>query len=149
MSTPRFRCAAAALALAAGLCLACGPDRAASWRAFTYGPDFNYLTQKQIETTMGQLALGVEQLNAVMEAGPEIDSEERELILSLLSQMEQDTKPLGLGGWPSNHPRISTNVERLREDLRRAQRAVEAEPPNYFWVGSISAACSHCHAPRT
>jgi hypothetical protein len=138
---------ALALLAAAVLALGCGWGFGDSLRRHTYSPDFNYLTQEQLETTMGRFARLVTQLNAIMAADPEIDAAERERIIDLLRRLEDESRALGPGGWPSNHPRISAHVGSLRRDVERARQAAERDPPNYFWAGSISGACSYCHAP--
>jgi hypothetical protein len=138
------RIATLAVALIA---IGCGAGVGESLRRHTYSPDFNYLTQEQLETTMGRFAGLVSQLNAIMAADPEIDAAERERIITLLRRLEAESRALGPGGWPSNHPRIGAHVDSFRRDLERARRDAERDPPNYFWAGSISAACSYCHAP--
>jgi hypothetical protein len=137
-----------ALLVAVAVIAACGTGLG-ELRRHTYGPGFNYLTQDQLETTMGRFARLVTQLNAVMaaDADPEIDAAERAHIIELLRRLEHEAQALGPGGWPSNHPRISRHVDSLRRDLERARQAAEREPPNYYWAGSISGACSYCHAP--
>jgi outer membrane murein-binding lipoprotein Lpp len=130
------------------LLLGCSNGVGESVRRHTYPPDFNYLSQDQIESTMGQLAHLVTRLNAVMAAETEIDASTQAEIVTLLGELEEKARALGPGGWPSNHPRISAHVDSLRDDLRRARIAAEKSPPNYFWAGSISGACTYCHAPR-
>jgi hypothetical protein len=140
--------ACVALLMAWVATLGCSNDFGASIRRHTYPPDFNYLSQDQIESTMGQFAQLVLRLNAIMEADPEVDEAERALVIDLLRQLEVQTRALGPGGWPSNHPLIGARVDSLRDDLQRARIAAERDPPNYFWAGSISAACTNCHAPK-
>jgi hypothetical protein len=139
---------AIALTLGSVLVLGCSNGFGASIRPHTYPLDFNYLSQDQIESTMGQFAQLVGRLNTIMAADAEIDAGERAQVIDLLLQLETRARELGPGGWPSNHRRISIHVDSLREDLRRARTAAERNPPSYFWAGSISAACTHCHAPR-
>jgi hypothetical protein len=48
----------------------------------------------------------------------------------------------------SNHPRIQEHAPHLRADLDRALLAVKKDPPNYYYAGVVSGACTYCHAPR-
>ena len=137
-----------ALLMASVATLGCSNDFGASIRQHTYPPDSNYLSQDQIESTMGQFAQLVLRLNAIMEADPEVDEAERALVIDLLRQLEVQTRALGPGGWSLNHPLIGARVDSLRDDLQRARIAAERDPPNYFWAGSISAACTNCHASK-
>lgn len=139
---------AAAAFAAAILASGCSSDLGDRVRRHTYSPEFNYLSQEQLETTMGRFARLLTQLNAIMAADAEIDAAERERIVVLLRGLEAESRALGPGGWPSNHPRISAHVDAFRRDVERARQAAEREPPNYFWAGSISAACSYCHSAR-
>jgi len=130
------------------LAAACSNDGSGTLRKHTYPPDFNYIPPEQLKSVMWQLAAEVRQLeNAVhrAEAGEPVSPA---AVAQLLDQMEQSAGQLGQGGDPSNHPRISQNVERLRADIRRARRGVGLDPPNYFWAGSLSGACRYCHAPQ-
>jgi uncharacterized membrane protein YebE (DUF533 family) len=133
---------------AAVLASGCSPGLGDTLRRHTYSPEFNYLSQEQLETTMGRFARLLTQLNAIMAADAEIDAAERERIVALLRGLEAESRALGPGGWPSNHPQITAHVGAFRRDVERARLAAEREPPNYFWAGSISAACSYCHSAR-
>jgi hypothetical protein len=64
---------------------------------------------------------------------------------SLLAGMEEAAASLGPAGWPSNHPQIGANLDRLWRDIEHARRAAEREPPNYFYAGVVSGACLYCH----
>lgn len=140
---PIFLC----VAIGAGFALACSPGATERLRSHTYAPTFNYIPAEKLEFAMWKLAERVEQLDHRLrhaEAGDEALPDD---VARILTEMEQVTAALGLGGFPSNHPRISRNVESFREELAAARRAVELSPPNYFLAGSVSGACMHCHGP--
>jgi len=117
-------------------------------RAHIYPPDFNYIPEEKLESAMWRMAEQVDALDErLREADPGEESLQRD-VARMLREMDQTSQALGQGGWPSNHPRVSRNVEAFRRDLQEARRAVEISPPNYFLAGSISGACMHCHGPR-
>lgn len=137
--------------LAAGLLSAglagCANGDAETIRSLTYPPHFNYIPPEKLKSTMWQLAAEIRQLEQVLAVAERGDAVPRETIAALLDRMQRSAAALGPGNVPSNHPRIADNVDRLRDDIRRARRGVDFDPPNYFWAGQLSGACRYCHAP--
>lgn len=145
----RLLAAAVPVVLGLGLSLggiaACSAEMAARIRQHTYPPDFQYITKADLQSTMWQLASLVSQLDAVLRAEAAVSDAKRAEAEHILSEMHEASLALGPGGWPSNHPSVSRNVERFRRDLKAARRALELEPPSFYLAGSISGACLHCH----
>lgn len=130
--------------LVAGLLLSsCGGffDRL---RRHTYPPDFRYITQDQLESTMWQLAAQAERLDQITQDPALMDAHRAEIRL-ILEQMEGTTNQLKTEGTPANHPMINANLDRFRADIRSARRGVEHEPPSYVRAAAIPAACVYCH----
>jgi hypothetical protein len=138
-------------ALVLGACVAflggCASDFSEELRAHTYPPDFNYIPTEKLESTMWQLAEQVDELDELLREATAGDEALQGEVAQRLAAMDQTSKALGQGGWPSNHPQVSRNVETFRLDVQNARRAVEVSPPNYFLAGSIAGACMHCHGP--
>jgi hypothetical protein len=88
----------------------------------------------------------VRQLEDALAPAQQGEAVSRDTVNGILARMEHTAAALGPGNRPSNQPRVAHNVDRLRDDLRRAQRGVSLEPPNYFWAGTVSGACRYCHA---
>jgi len=94
---------------------------------------------------MWRLAAQASRLDRLMRDRGESGETLRLEVIELLLEMEKTSAALGQEGWPSNHPRVSRNLGAFREDVARARLDVEAEPPNYFFAGSISGSCVRCH----
>ena len=124
--------------------LACGGDGSAV-RRHTYPPDFRYIPEAELHASMQELAWQTVEIQQVLAAPHLPEASRRSRVLESLQRMEDATSALGPGGWPSNHPRLSRNLDAFREDIRRARRGVEAEPANYFFARSVSDACQRCH----
>lgn len=115
-------------------------------RRYTYPPDFNYVSAEDLESAMWRLARGVNKLDGIMRTGSVSGEYPQDEILALLEDMEAAAESLGPGNWPSNHPRISENVEVLRRDIYRARVGAQSRPPDYFFAGTVSGACLYCHS---
>lgn len=127
---------------------ACNPKIAQEIRRHTYPPEFNYITEKELKSTMWRFAAKVKQLEEVMrEAKLSGEGAKREVTL-ILSEMEKISMDLGPQDWPGNHPKVSRHITMFRNDLVAARRALDLNPPNYYLAGSIAGACSHCHRAK-
>jgi hypothetical protein len=136
-----------ALAVALGTAsIACHGDALEHLRRHTYPPTFNYIPRAKLDSTMWTLADHVAQLDRVMRdttLGAEVRQQQ---VVAQLTAMDETAEALGPGDWPSNHPKVSRNIERFREDVEAARHAAQLRPPNYFLAGSIAGACMNCHA---
>lgn len=144
---PRARSgiARAAGVLAASILLASCSGALDATRRHTYAPDFNYITDAQLQGAMWQLAAGTSRLDQILASGSPVSFEERRSVIQILQSMQAAADSLGPEGWPSNHPRITEHLPRFQEQLARAVRNVQLEPPSYYLAGTISGACHACH----
>ena len=121
-------------------------DVAAVVRRHTYPPNFQYITRDQLRSAMWQLADSVHALDAVMRQPGPIDASRRADIEGRLRAMLDTTTVLQADGRPTNHPLLGEHLDRFRRDVTLALAGVNAEPPNYYLVGSVSGACLSCHS---
>jgi hypothetical protein len=133
------------LAALLGLC-ACA-ELAREVREYTYPRDFEYLTEGEIHSVMGQFALHVRKLDVLLAEGEERGAVQREQVVELLRAMEQLASTLGSGEVRSNHPMLDEGIDAFRGRLAAARGAAEREPPNYYLAGTVSGACVYCHHP--
>jgi hypothetical protein len=131
--------------VASALLVACSSNTAEVLRRHSDLPPFNYVTQDQLRFAMWRLAHDVYELDRTLREEAGVAGYPRERILGLLAGMEEAAASLGPAGWPSNHPQIGANLDRLWRDIEHARRAAEREPPNYFYAGVVSGACLYCH----
>ena len=124
---------------------ACGPrfsEVREELREHTYPRDFRFLERDEIRGVMARLAAEVSELDRVLSTHAEPQPERT---AKLLGEMRAQLTSLGNGGWPSNHPGFATDAEQLTREVERALRHVQRAPPDYFWAGTVSAACLRCH----
>jgi hypothetical protein len=141
------RMLARGFALSAMISLGCAAVSLERVREHVYPRDFHYITQQEIRTTMGALASEVDALDRIMwqSGGPRLDDRAR--VVEILSRMQLLAAQLKRREH-SNHPRIDMHAEQLQREIERAQVFAKREPPNYYYAGQVSGACSSCHEPR-
>ena len=111
----------------------------------TYAPSFNYLSTQELHSAMGQLGAYASRLDQLMRANEDGVEPSQAEVVQLLMAMERVSASLGPGDWPSNHPRVSRNIQRFRDEVSAARQAAEANPPSYYRAGVVTGACSYCH----
>jgi hypothetical protein len=126
----------------------CADNSLEKIREVTYPPDFHYITSSEIHTTMGALASQVSLLEAIMWQADGPQFEDRAQVVEILSEMRTLALQLKKRGH-SNHARIHDEAPHLKRDIERALRSAKMDPPNYYYAGLVSGACSYCHAPTT
>lgn len=125
---------------------ACSADLPAMMRRHTYPPNFKYIDRNQVSAAMWQLADASRNLDALMRQEGPIDETRRGEVLRLLRAMTDAANSLETQDQPTNHPVISDHLGQFMRDLYQARRGVEAEPPSYYLVGTVSGACLTCHS---
>jgi hypothetical protein len=133
------------VALFGSLPTAC-TDAPALLRRHTYPPNFKYIDRAQLRSAMWQLAEAATELDGVMRQPGAIDPARRAEIIRLLTAMLAAASTLQTQGRPTNHPLIGEHLGAFESDLVHARMGVEAEPPNYYLVGTVSGACLTCHS---
>jgi len=111
-------------------------------------PEFNYITEEQLESAMWQLAFGVERLQTIFGSRQPMKQSQRAEVIGILDQMIVAADELGPSGISSNHPRITHNLGRFREKLEIARDSASMNPPRYYLVGNLSGTCLACHGSQ-
>ncbi len=126
------------------LSLACA-EQAAQVRRHTYPPDFQYITNEQLQVTMWQLAALIGSVEAMVdsEEGPEPHRFE---LLRVLGKLETTAAQLKAEGVHTGHPLLSAHLDTFRDDVIAARREIAREPPGFVRVGTLSGACRYCHS---
>jgi hypothetical protein len=138
-----------ALIAAIGLgSVCCEGDTMHRISAAQYPPDFHYITKQEIRTTMGQLAMEVSSLDAILSPPGGATPEVRDAVLDILRNMRALAAQLKQGS-KSSHPLIDRDATRLRREIERAiDETRMTSPPIYYQAGRVVGACTYCHAPR-
>ena len=128
------------------LSVSCAGSLGESIRAATYPPSFRYIPKEELRSTMWELAARAAELDRLMHVVDEGTVPPNERVLEVLREMERTMRALGPGGWPSNHPQVSRNVDDFRDYLEKAIRDAQRQPPSYYRAGAVAGACTRCHA---
>jgi hypothetical protein len=137
----------AALVVAFAAALSCSGPRGGMPRE-SPAPEFNYITEEQLESAMWQLASGVESLQAIFGSRKPVKQSQRVEVVGILDQMIAAATELGPSGMSTNHPRITHNLGRFREKLEIARDSASMNPPRYYLVGNLSGTCLACHGSQ-
>ena len=127
----------------------CSSQFAFSIRKVTYPPDFNYIEPSQLKTDMGKLAQLMRQLDEALLEKPAYESSEqenqRQQVLSALSQMERLTTKLQATESGANHPFMQDFMQNFVATVSEARVAASLPQPRYYFAGKISGGCTNCH----
>lgn len=114
----------------------------------TYPADLVYLDQDRIETGMLRLSSNIWAINDLLDRSEIISAFDRERIIDLLGNLENEAIVLGAGAQITNHLLIDENIDQFKSDVKAARLAIESEPPNYYLAGRLSGSCLACHVRR-
>ena len=115
-------------------------------RKATYPPDFNYISDEQLTSTMQQFAWYTTLLDNSLQDTIPVPNEQRLNAISILNKMESLSHELGEQNLSSNHNIVSFNIDQFRQNIINARDGLQQEPPNYYLAGSVSAYCLNCHS---
>ncbi len=117
-------------------------------RKVTYPPDFNYISQDKLKTTMQTFAWYTTLLDNTLRDSAQVSAEQRLQAVRILEKMEKLSRNLGSESLSSNHAVVSNNIDRFRQNIIEARKGLLQEPPNYYVVGAVSGYCLDCHIQR-
>ena len=141
------------LALVASVCAGAGLVACTQLSEFatahTYGPNFDYIPDDEVDSAMWQMAGYVKRIDALTRNPAAITPAQGEEIARLLVSMEDATDRLGREGVRAIHPLVDEHRDQFRADLTAARRGVLATPPSYRLAQDVSTACMRCHEHGT
>lgn len=114
-------------------------------RQVTYPPDFRYITDDQLRSSMGRIAAGTARLDGLSRS-PGGLAEHRDEVVATLLEMERIVSRLNPSDLPTNHPLLNANLERLRQDIQEARMAAQRDPPSLGRAEAVPGSCLICHA---
>jgi len=103
------------------------------------------IENEQVRQSMQQLLHNVIEIEGTVRPAISVNENSRMKLMAKLLNMEELTSTLGAGQHITNHPLLEENIHQLRADIVTARRAIELQPPNYYWVGRIAGSCTACH----
>jgi hypothetical protein len=121
--------------------LACGTD---GITISSETPPLQEVSRGDVRTRMRQLATRVEELESIMWSDTALEPEDHARVALLLKQMSD----IALSLEPIEHPDLARLLPKLQRDPSRALGASSLDPPNYYYAGEVSGACTYCHESR-
>jgi hypothetical protein len=118
----------------------------ATIQELTYPPDFSYIPQERIQSSMWILAAEVRRLDELLRATPDgANLAVQRKIQSSLRRMAAAVEQIDHPGRATQHPALNRHLNRFAERIAGAQRGADRTPPNYFQASSLSGSCFLCH----
>lgn len=114
-------------------------------RKATYPPDFVYLENQEVRTSMQKMAISIGKLDRILSDPEHQSANKKEEVNAELSNIEIISRSLNTGGKESNHPLIDQHMENFRDKLSMARSAAQADPPDYYPAGRLVGQCQGCH----
>ena len=90
---------------------------------------------------MWSLASMGDELDTLMKTDP-VDGQ---AATAILERMEKTT--VKLRGQKTKHPVLADSIDSFYDEVVKARKGAEADPPNYYFAGKVSGACVYCHDP--
>ena len=119
-------------------------DFAAAVRQVTYPPDFRYVSDAELRSSMNMLAYQLQQLDeALTVADPDVP--DQEVVVDSLRQIERISSQLQAGDAGASHPFLENDMPAFVSQVNRARLAAAQDPPRYYFAGRIVGACAGCH----
>ena len=154
MTTPktnmmrRFAKRVALIAIAVAIAqISCVSPSHTRFQAMVYPPDFSYLSEQELESSMWVLASEIGRLDDLLQAAAsEPLADTQRAIQESLLRMRRAIDEIDTPGRTTQHPVLNQHLGRFRERLQRARRGADRTPPNYFHASVLSGACFMCHA---
>ncbi len=114
-------------------------------RQITYPPDFHYIDQKEVRGEMERLAADIQRLDDLLRNGEPAGPAQNGQVIAVLVSIRSTIDRLQPAGQKTGHALIDQHLARFRDDVDRARRAAQHQPPNYFFAGNITGSCLYCH----
>lgn len=112
----------------------------------TVPPDFYYIPEDRIESSMWMLAAEIHRLDELLRTSRDSTNVglQREIQRSL-RRMAVAVEQIDHPGRTTQHPALNRNLSRFADRIANAQRGVDRTPPNYFQASALSGSCYLCH----
>jgi hypothetical protein len=117
-------------------------------RKVTYPPDFNYISEQKLTSTMQSFAWYTTLLDNYLRDTSKVTREQLLESIRILEKMEKLSLQLGTETLSSNHDILSFNIDAFRNSIIEARKGLQQNPPNFYLAGSLSGYCLNCHSLR-
>ena len=111
-------------------------------------PPLDELTDSQVRTTMGRIAGHMIVVDEIIQVADPAHPAERAKLSSELKTVLELIEGFGPEALDPHHQQFGWRLVTLRDDVRLARAAVDAEPPEYDLVRNLSSSCTYCHEAR-
>ncbi len=125
-------------------------DTARMMRRATYPPDFQYISDAELESVMWRLAGHVHALERLTQTagGTPRPDPDAAAMARVLDNIEREARALESEGSGSTHPYFAERLETFLGHVTHAQRGLRRDPPVLTSADEVWRACAGCHNRR-
>lgn len=113
-------------------------------RSATYPPEYIYLTDKELQSAMGDMATSLSSIDRLLDSST-LNYVPTLKIIAHLNNMLSVTNSLGEGNIDTNHLLLNAHLDEFQTSLQSAKTDLQKRPPDYLRVGKLIGTCSACH----
>ena len=118
----------------------------ASIQKLTVPPNFYYIPEERIHSSMWMLAAEVQRLDELLRTAPDsANLAAQRAIQSGLRRMAVAVEQIDHPGRTTQHSALNLHLSRFAQRIANAQRGADRNPPNYFYASTLSGSCFLCH----
>lgn len=114
-------------------------------RSASYPPNFVYLDEKQVRSTMHKLAISIGKLDTLLQQPDTLAISRKDDVLTELDTIIVATDGMAADASISSHRLITDNMGRFRHSVWQARAAVEQDVPDYAPTSQLVTQCLDCH----
>jgi hypothetical protein len=108
-------------------------------------PPLQPIEDVQLRSSMWRMAQHTGALRDLLLTAQEPGENERREALRLLGEIEATVKELAESPPTAQHPVLAEDLPGFRDDVERARRSAEGEPPDYQPAVDLASSCKRCH----
>jgi hypothetical protein len=94
---------------------------------------------------MWVLASEVRRLDRTLRQPAGDPAEQQRQVAEILMRVDGAIGGIATPGRVTQHPLLTRNLPRFREQVQRARADIARTPPNYFFATTIVGSCTACH----
>ncbi len=108
-------------------------------------PPFDYADGEVLRSRMHQLAFASQRLDVALLTQEEFGIAAQREVVTTLRDIERIAAELEEGDLSTTHRFLRDRMQNFRDNVGRAIRSAERNPPRFYAAGQVTGSCVNCH----